>query len=183
MLQAIYKSSEAELISNLAKAKVIIDATRPTAVNLSYATKRVLDAASISREFAIAEAHAVADDCAEHAKLIGEYGNTLIEDGFGIETHCNAGWLALVDYGSALAPIYEAHKSGKNIFVYVDETRPRSQGARLTAWELNQEGVLMPLFTTTQERIKCRRVCLDVIVGADRNCCNWVTANKIGTLE
>ena len=184
MLQAIYKSSEAELISNLKKAKAIIDATRPTAVNLSYATKRVLDAASVSREFAIAEAHAVADECAEHAKLIGEYGNTLIEDGFGIETHCNAGWLALVDYGSALAPIYEAHKSGKNIFVYVDETRPRSQGARLTAWELQQEGVPHAIIPDNAGAHYMSKGLINMmIVGADRIAANGDTANKIGTLE
>lgn len=184
MLQAIYGSNETELISNLQKAKKIIDATRPTAVNLSYATTRVLNAASVSREFAISTAFAVADECAEHGRLIGAHGNELIKDGFGIETHCNAGWLALVDFGSALAPIYAAHKSGKNIFVYADETRPRSQGARLTAWELKQEGVPHAIIPDNAGAYYMSKGIINMfIAGADRIAANGDTANKIGTLE
>lgn len=184
MLQVIYQSNESELIAELQKAKAKIDATRPTAVNLSYATKRVLDAAFVSREFAISEAHAVADECAEHGRLIGVHGNSLIKDGFGIETHCNAGWLALVDYGSALAPIYAAHESGKNIFVYVDETRPRSQGARLTAWELNQAGVPHAIIPDNAGAHYMSSGKINIMItGADRIASNGDTANKIGTLE
>ncbi|MCF0206136.1 MAG: S-methyl-5-thioribose-1-phosphate isomerase [Bacteroidales bacterium] len=184
MYQAICGSDDKNLVENLISAKKKIDATRPTAVNLFYATERVLNAAKKSREFAIAEAFAVADECAEAGRLIGEYGNALIKDGFGIETHCNAGWLALVDYGSALAPIYAAHDAKKDIFVYVDETRPRNQGARLTAWELGAAGVkhaIIPdnagAYYMSQGKINM------VIVGADRIAANGDTANKIGTLE
>jgi len=184
MLQTIYSCSENNLIPELEKAKAKTDATRPTAVNLSYATKRVLDAAKISKEFAISEAFAVADECVEHSRLIGEYGNTLIEDGFGIETHCNAGWLALVDYGSALAPVYTAHDCGKKIFVYVDETRPRSQGARLTAWELNQHGVPHAIIPDNAGAHYMAAGHINIVItGADRIAANGDTANKIGTLE
>ncbi len=184
MLQTILSSDDKNLIAELQKARTKIDSTRPTAVNLSYATKRVMDAAYVSREFAISEAHAVADECAEHGRLIGEHGNSLIKDGFGIETHCNAGWLALVDYGSALAPIYAAHKSGKNIFVYVDETRPRSQGARLTAWELNQEGVPHAIIPDNAGAHYMSTGKINIMItGADRIAANGDTANKIGTLE
>jgi methylthioribose-1-phosphate isomerase len=172
------------LLRDLTSAKQKIDSTRPTAVNLSYATNRVLQAARISRDFAISEAIAVADECAEHGRLIGVHGNKLIKDGANIETHCNAGWLALVDYGSALAPIYEAFNSGKNIFVYVDETRPRSQGARLTAWELNQHGVPHAIIPDNAGAHYMSKGKIDLmIVGADRIAANGDTANKIGTLE
>ncbi len=184
MYQAICCSDDNSLVENLAKAKSKIDSTRPTAVNLFYATKRVADAAKISREFAVAEAFAVANECAEAGRKIGEYGNTLIENGFGIETHCNAGWLALVDYGSALAPIYEAHASGKEIFVYVDETRPRNQGARLTAWELSSAGIKHAIIPDNAgaHYMSLGKINM-VIVGADRIAANGDTANKIGTLE
>ncbi len=184
MLQKIYESDDNQLVEELKKAKQKVDATRPTAVNLSYATKRVLDAAKISKEFAISEAFAIADECVEHSRLIGEFGNTLIKDGFGIETHCNAGWLALVDYGSALAPIYSAHDAGKSIFVYVDETRPRSQGARLTAWELNQHGVPHAIIPDNAGAHYMSIGKIDIIItGADRIAANGDSANKIGTLE
>jgi len=184
MLQAIYENKSQDLYSSLEKAKTLIDQTRPTAVNLFYATQRVLDATKISKEFAISEAHAIADECAEHGRLIGEFGNTLIEDGFSIETHCNAGWLALVDYGSALAPIYVAHNSGKNIFVYVDETRPRNQGARLTAWELKQENIPHAIIPDNAGAHYMSKGKIDLfIAGADRIAANGDTANKIGTLE
>ncbi len=184
MLQVILNSKDGNLEKNLIAAKKQIDSTRPTAVNLSYATQRVLNAAKTSREFAISEAHTVADECAEHGRLIGEHGNKLIKDGFSIETHCNAGWLALVDYGSALAPIYAAHESKKNIFVYVDETRPRSQGARLTAWELNQEGVPHAIIPDNAGAHYMSHGKIDMmIVGADRIAANGDAANKIGTLE
>lgn len=184
MLQAIYETKSDDLYSHLLKAKQLIDQTRPTAVNLFYASQRVLEAAKISREFAISEALAVADECAEHGRQIGEYGNNLIKDGFGIGTHCNAGWLALVDYGSALAPIYAAHNSGKNIFVYVDETRPRSQGARLTAWELNEENVPHAIIPDNATAHYMSKEKINIfIAGADRIASNGDTANKIGTLE
>ena len=185
MLQAILENKNAEnLYDELKIAKQKIDATRPTAVNLFYATHRVLEAAKISKTFAIAEAHAIADECVEQSKKIGMYGNELIKEGYKIETHCNAGWLALVDYGSALAPIYTAFENGKNIFVYVDETRPRLQGMRLTAWELQQQGIPHAIIPDNAGAYYMSKNEIDImIVGADRIAANGDTANKIGTLE
>ncbi len=184
MLQAIYDCKDGNLTEELTKAKKMLDSTRPTAANLFYATNRVFEAHKVSVQFAISEAFAVADECVEQAKTIGDYGNELIEDGFRILTHCNAGWLALVDYGSALAPIYKAAESGKNIFVYADETRPRSQGARLTAWELEQEGIPHAIIPDNAAAHYMAKNEIDmVIVGADRIAANGDTANKIGTLE
>jgi S-methyl-5-thioribose-1-phosphate isomerase len=185
MLQAIYENKEEQsLLEELNFAKAKIDFTRPTAVNLFYATQRVLHAATISKEFAVKEALAIADECVEQSKKIGEYGNTLIKDGYRIATHCNAGWLALVDYGSALSPIYAAFDEGKNIFVYVDETRPRSQGARLTAWELKQHGIQHAIIPDNAGAYYMSVNKVDMlIVGADRIAANGDAANKIGTLE
>jgi translation initiation factor eIF-2B subunit alpha/methylthioribose-1-phosphate isomerase len=108
---------------------------------------------------------------------MGEYGNALIGDRCRILTHCNAGALAFIDNGSALAPIRVAHRSGKSIFVYADETRPRSQGAKLTAWELQQEGVPYALIVDNAAGYYMRRG------EADRIAANGDTANKIGTYE
>jgi S-methyl-5-thioribose-1-phosphate isomerase len=108
----------------------------------------------------------------------------LIKDGARLETHCNAGWLAFVDYGSALSPIYQAQKKGKKLFVYVDETRPRGQGARLTAWELNNENVPHSVIADDAGAFLMLQGKIDlVIVGADRIAANGDVANKIGTLE
>ena len=165
-------------------AKKEIEATRPTARNLFYAVDRVYKAGQISPENAIAEAQKMADENIEEAKLIGKYGNELISDGFRIETHCNAGWLGFVDYGSALSPIYFAKEAGKNIFVYVDETRPRSQGARLTAWELQNEGIPHAIIPDNAGAYYMSKGDVDMmIVGADRIAANGDVANKIGTLE
>lgn len=184
MLQAIYESNNSELYEQLFEAKIKIDSTRPTAVNLSYATERVLKAASLSRDLAIQEALAIADECAEQGRLIGVHGNEIIPDGANIATHCNAGWLALVDYGSALAPIYQAYDYGKKVFVYVDETRPRLQGGRLTAWELKNHGVPHCIIPDNATAFLMVNNKIDLmIVGADRIAANGDTANKIGTLE
>jgi S-methyl-5-thioribose-1-phosphate isomerase len=186
MLQAIWENKNAEnLYDELKAAKQKIDATRPTAVNLFYATHRVLEAAKISKAFAIAEAHAIADECVEQSKKIGIFGSELIKDGYKIETHCNAGWLALVDYGSALSPIYTAFENGKkNIFVYVDETRPRLQGMRLTAWELQQQGIPHAIIPDNAGAFYMSKNEIDIMItGADRIAANGDTANKIGTLE
>ncbi len=126
----------------------------------------------------------MADENIKEARQIGEYGNELIKDGYKIETHCNAGWLAFVDYGSALAPIYTAKESNKNIFVYVDETRPRSQGARLTAWELKNENIPHSIMPDNAGAYYMSKGEVDMmIVGADRIAANGDVANKIGTLE
>jgi methylthioribose-1-phosphate isomerase len=138
----------------------------------------------VSTEHAIAEAQAIADEDANASQKIGEFGNELIKDGYGIATHCNAGWLAFVDYGTALSPIYASHKEGKNIFVYVDETRPRGQGARLTAWELHNAGIPHAIIPDNATAWYMSHGKIDLMItGADRIAANGDTANKIGTLE
>ena len=125
---------------------------------------------------------AVADEDASACQQIGINGNEIIQSGWKISTHCNAGWLAFVDWGSAISPIYTAHRSGKDVFVFVDETRPRGQGARLTAWELAQEEVPHAVIAdnATGHYIKEGEIDM-VIVGADRIAMNGDVANKIGT--
>ncbi len=183
MWQAVYEAPEKNYIDFLNKAKIEIEATRPTARDLFVAVNRVYERALISRNEAEEEAHKIADENAEAGKKIGEFGNNLIKDGDRILTHCNAGHLALVDYGSALAPVYKAHSEGKNIFVYVDETRPRSQGAKLTAWELNNAGVPHAIIPDNAAAWYMSLGKIDIfITGADRIAANGDTANKIGTL-
>jgi S-methyl-5-thioribose-1-phosphate isomerase len=168
----------------LDKARYDIESTRPTARNLFYAVERVYTAALESYSKAVAEAEAVAEEDAAASLKIGEYGNDLIKNNFRVATHCNAGWLAFVDYGTALSPVYASHNAGKNIFVYVDETRPRSQGARLTAWELNNAGIPHAIIPDNATAYYMAQGKIDlVIVGADRIAANGDTANKIGTLE
>ena len=165
-------------------AKKEIESTRPTAQNLFYAINRVYNAGKISVENAILEAKNIADEDAAACKKIGELGNVLIKDGFNIETHCNAGWLAFVDYGTALSPVFAAHHAGKKIFVYADETRPRGQGARLTAWELKNENVPHTIIADNAGAYLMSQGKVDMfIVGSDRIALNGDVANKIGTFE
>ncbi len=165
-------------------ARQFIEATRPTAVNLFYSTEKVYQAGLNDKNSVIAVAQAIADEDAESCRLIGEYGNALIEPSNRILTHCNAGWLAFVDYGSALSPIYAAHQAGKNPIVYVDETRPRGQGARLTAYELGQNNVEHRIIADNAAAFYMAKGEVDmVITGADRITANGDVANKIGTLE
>lgn len=129
-------------------------------------------------------ADAYADASAERCRRIGEMGEGLIEEGARILTHCNAGALACVDYGTALSPMRLAHGSGKRIFVWVDETRPRCQGARLTAWELSQEGIDYAVIADNAAGHYMQRGEVDLcIVGTDRVALNGDIANKIGTYE
>jgi len=161
-----------------------IESTRPTARNLFYATERVFNAGLISVENALREAQFLADENITDAKKIGEYGSKLIKTGSRILTHCNAGWLGFVDYGSALAPLYIAKEQGKEFFVYADETRPRNQGARLTAWELQNAGIPHKIVPDNAGAYLMSKGMIDfVIVGADRIAANGDTANKIGTFE
>jgi len=170
--------------------------TRPTAVNLEWAVNRQLVAIAngntIEEKIAIAKAtaQAIADEDAASCKQIGEHGLSLIEqisqaksgDTVHILTHCNAGWLAFVDYGSATAPIYAAHEAGLNVHVWVDETRPRNQGARLTAWELGQHGVPHTVIADNVGGHLMQHGMVDmVITGADRVTRTGDAANKIGT--
>ena len=170
--------------SFLFSARKEIESTRPTARNLFYATEKVFDAALVSADEAIKMAQWIADKDAEDSRQIGIFGNELIRDGFRIETHCNAGWLAFVDFGTALSPVYTAHQEGKKVFVYVDETRPRSQGARLTAWELHQAGIPHSIIPDNAGAhiMSLGNINL-MITGADRIAMNGDVANKIGTLE
>jgi len=184
MAQAFQKAPKNNRVKFLLRAKEQIEATRPTARNLFYATERVYAAGQKSVEAAVEEAHEVARKDAADSQAIGNFGNQLIKNGFRIQTHCNAGWLAFVDFGTALSPIYKAHQSGKNIFVWVDETRPRGQGARLTAWELQNERIPHAIVPDTAGAWLMSQSKTDImIVGADRIAANGDTANKIGTFE
>ena len=184
MAQAALEAPEKSYKKFILSAKKEIESTRPTARNLFYATEMVYTAALESPGRAVIAAEFIADEDIYASRKIGEHGNWLIKNNSNILTHCNAGWLAFVDYGTALSPIYTANREGKKIFVYADETRPRGQGARLTAWELKNENVphvIVPdnagAFLMSQKKIDM------VIVGADRISCNGDVANKIGTFE
>ncbi len=183
MAQAFMQFNVKETKVNIREARQDIESTRPTARNLYYAVDRVYKAGLISAENAMAEAKKIAIQDAEDSKKIGEFGNALIKRKANILTHCNAGWLAFVDYGTALSPIYLAKKQGKDIFVYVDETRPRNQGAKLTAWELFNNDVPHVIIPDNAAASLMAQGKIDmVIVGADRIAANGDTANKIGTL-
>jgi methylthioribose-1-phosphate isomerase len=161
-------------------------------VNLFWALNRMLHAAEASesqdvdgivREL-IAEAEQIAEEDIDINRRMGAYGAALVEDGFNILTHCNAGALATVDYGTALAVIRAAHEQGKKIHVWVDETRPRLQGARLTAWELMDEGIPMTLIVDNVAGHLMRTGQVDIVfVGSDRTAANGDVANKIGTYK
>ncbi|NVN95438.1 MAG: S-methyl-5-thioribose-1-phosphate isomerase [Bacteroidetes bacterium] len=182
MAQAFIQAKENILFAENARKE--IETSRPTARNLFYATKRVFDAGCISTEKAIEEAQKIAEEDIASGKMIGIHGNSLIKDNTNILTHCNAGWLGFVDYGSALSPIYTASKEGKNIFVYADETRPRGQGARLTAWELNNENIPHIIIPDNAGAYLASKGKIDTMIcGADRIAANGDTANKIGTFE
>jgi methylthioribose-1-phosphate isomerase len=179
----------------LHRLRVVADqvrATRPTAINLGWALDRGLVAAEeyvcSSKtieglpEHLLAIAHTIAADDAAACAAIGEHGAALISDGDTLLTHCNAGALATGGIGTALAPIFTAHSAGKRLHVYVDETRPVLQGARLTAWELTRAGVPMTLITDNMAAYILRTTGVRAIfVGADRIAANGDTANKIGT--
>lgn len=157
--------------------------TRPTAYDLFFAIDYMLKSIGEGvkpQKAAEDYVNSILDKC----KKIGEYGEPLIKPNQKILTHCNAGALATVDFGTALAPIRFAHQNGKDIFVFVDETRPRLQGARLTAWELTNEGIPHALIADNAAGYFMQRKEIDlVIVGADRITKSGDFANKIGTYE
>jgi methylthioribose-1-phosphate isomerase len=165
------------------EARALIESTRPTAQNLFYATRFVYEAAIKGRPsdaYMAAQEVALQDELA--CRQIGQYGLELMPDNSKVLTHCNAGWLAFVDWGSALSPVYVAHRAGKEVFVYADMTAPRNQGGRLTAWELANEGVPHQIVPDTGLMDLMDEVRPDlVIVGADRIAANGDVANKIGT--
>jgi S-methyl-5-thioribose-1-phosphate isomerase len=184
-------SSPDDFRAFLEESAALLKSTRPTAQNLFYAVDRVHAAARAAlpdvaraRQAACAESDAVADEDVEAGRRIGEAGAALIADGARVLTHCNAGWLAFTDWGTALSPIYRARRDGKSVFVWVDETRPRLQGARLTAWELAGEGIEFRIIPDNAAGHFMRRGEVDlVIVGADRIAANGDVANKVGTYE
>ena len=182
--------------ARLAEAAALLKSTRPTAVNLAWAVDRQLAAIargstsrakiSIARETAAL----IADEDAAACRAIGGHGLPLIRRisqrkvgaPVNVLTHCNAGWLAFVDHGSATAPIYAAHDAGIAVHVWVDETRPRSQGAKLTAWELGQHGVPHTIIADNTGGHLMQRGMVDmVITGTDRTTRTGDVANKIGT--
>lgn len=168
-----------------------LNSSRPTAVNLSWAIGRMLNRfeKSISlRPFEewqgllLEEAQSIQSEDHAMCLAMGDHGQDLIQDGYGVLTHCNAGGLATAAYGTALAVVYRAHEKGRNFRVYADETRPLLQGARLTAWELDQAGIPVTLICDNMaaQVMKEGKIQM-VIVGADRIAANGDTANKIGT--
>lgn len=173
-----------------------LKATRPTAVNLEWAVNQQLEALKpmAGYQYKIQKAREtaafIADQDVDYCHRIGKHGLKIIEDihlrksgeAVNILTHCNAGWLAFVDYGSATAPIYAAHEKGIPVHVWVDETRPRNQGARLTAWELSQQGVPNTLIPDNVGGHLMQHNLVDmVITGTDRTTYTGDVANKIGT--
>ena len=181
-----------ELLADLEKAAVTLQKTRPTAVNLSWALERMLEKARQAQHTQVeqivnalvAEAQRIADEDVEINKRMAAHGAELIEDGYNVLTHCNTGSLATVDYGTALGVIRTAHEQGKRVHVWVDETRPRLQGARLTAWELMRYGIPMTLIADNAAGHLMRTGQVDlVLVGADRVAANGDVANKIGTYK
>ncbi len=187
---AINTDSKEVFFEELDKICHTLKNTRPTAVNLFWAIDRIYIAAAINKDKKISEIKSIIENEAKKMDIedvdtnnsIGKNGNCLIEPNWTILTHCNAGALATCDYGTALGVIRAAHESGKNIKVFADETRPYLQGARLTAWELKEDGIPVTLICDNMAghymkagNINC------VIVGADRIAANADTANKIGT--
>lgn len=174
-----------------------LQATRPTAVNLEWALARQLDALraappqiDVRIELARTTAQAIADEDAEYCRRIGVHGQALLAEisarkggaPVNVLTHCNAGWLAFVDYGTATAPVYAAHDAGVAVHVWVDETRPRNQGARLTAWELGQHGVPHTVIADNAGGHLMQHAQVDIVLtGTDRTTYTGDVANKIGT--
>ncbi len=191
-LAAVHSSaaSRAELLADFDRAADVIGKTRPTAVNLSWAIRRMSAVArnpkwTTTEELInalVQESQRIADEDVEVNKRMGALGAVLIQDGDNILTHCNAGALATVDYGTTLGVVRAAHEQGKNIHVWVDETRPFLQGARLTAWELLQAGIPATLIADNMAGYFMSQGKVDlVLVGADRIAANGDVANKIGT--
>tara|TARA_Y100000310_G_C20693631_1_gene823993 strand:+ start:2556 stop:3581 length:1026 start_codon:yes stop_codon:yes gene_type:complete len=187
--QATLEADESNFKEYIWKAVETIRSTRPTAQNLftgvNFILNSIKDLEDLEeiRKVAVEKANEFADYDADACKKIGEHGNSLIKDGFKIGTHCNAGWLAFVDWGSALSPIFTANRAGKDVFVFVDETRPRIQGS-LTAWELQNENVKYAIIADNAVGYYMKKKKIDmVITGADRIVVNGDVANKIGTYE
>lgn len=188
--QQITDSDRLTFIQALEKAAALLNAARPTAVNLSWAvnqqlrvaTDETLESIDDIRDALLKNAQRIADEDVALNRRMGFFGAELISDGDTILHHCNTGALATVDWGTALGVIFAAHEQGKNIHVLVDETRPRLQGARLTAWELQQRGISFDLIADNAAGHFMRKKEVDIVlVGSDRTAANGDVANKIGT--
>ena len=196
MIAALNAGSKNDYMAFIEDECQRLKAARPTAVNLAWAVDRVFAVARTAGsaeaciDAARSEASAIAEEEAENCRLIGVHGAEIVEairreKGQGpvnILTHCNAGWLACIEYGTATAPIYEAFNRGVDLHVWVDETRPLNQGARLTAWELGKHGVPHTVITDNAGGHLMQHGRVDmVIVGTDRSTHTGDAANKIGT--
>lgn len=190
-LQSAAKT-RSDLLRDLEIAAEVLRQSRPTAVNLFWAIDRMLrtatdeslDSADDVRAALVREAQKIADEDVEINQRMAEHGAALIKDGDTILTHCNTGALAVVDYGTALGVIRRAHEQGKRIKVFADETRPRLQGARLTAWELMRWGIDVTLIADNAAGHYMRKGLIDIcLVGSDRTAANGDVANKIGTYK
>lgn len=189
-IQRVNATSSKMLRKEVEKSVRYLSSARPTAVNLFWALDRMkkIAYASISlppnelKKVLIKEAISIRDEDIAMCKAIGEYGFSLLKNVKAVLTHCNAGRLATSEYGTALSPIYLAHERGYKIEVFVDETRPLLQGARLTAWELTQAGIKATLICDSVAAVVMKEKRIGaVVVGADRIAENGDTANKIGT--
>jgi len=178
-----------DFLERVAQLSALLADARPTAVNLRWALHRMATVAQGTSGDAAAawdrlhaEATAIWEEDRAMCRKIGEHGLPILPDGGNILTHCNTGALATGGIGTALAPIYLAHEQGRRVHVYVDETRPLLQGARLTMWELGHAGIPCTLITDAAAGSLMRQAKVDtVLVGADRICANGDFANKIGT--
>jgi methylthioribose-1-phosphate isomerase len=189
-LQSVAGADQTAFFNRLGEVVDYLAASRPTAVNLFWALKRMSDKAQQLRakpttEIAhdlLDEARAIHEEDRRMCRAIGRHGAELLRDGQGVLTHCNAGGLATSDYGTALAVFFAATESGKTLHVYVDETRPLLQGARLTAWELHERGIDATLICDSMAAQVMREGRVQAVVtGADRIAANGDSANKIGT--
>lgn len=171
----------AMLNENKEELKAYLDSCRPTAVNLSYATSRMLKAYKDGKNL-LDEATAIHNEDIEMCRKISEYGLSLLHDGDGVLTHCNAGELATSKYGTGLGPLILGAEKGYNFHAYVDETRPLLQGARLTSYELEKAGIDTTLICDNMASLVMKQGKINaVLVGTDRIAANGDIANKIGT--
>ncbi len=190
-LQKFAGADETVFFARLEQVTAYLATSRPTAVNLFWALDRLRARAAAMRGTAssaeiqnalLAEARAIEAEDRACCRRIGSHGAALLADGQGVLTHCNAGGLATADYGTALALFFAAQEAGKRLHVYVDETRPLLQGARLTTWELHQRGIDVTLICDSMAAQVMREGRVQAVVtGADRIAANGDTANKIGT--
>jgi methylthioribose-1-phosphate isomerase len=196
MYLATFYAGKDDILPYYENISAYLISARPTAVNLRYAVKMIFELISKAsttekiREIVFDAAIRIINQERENCRMIGVHGLPIIRNisqakndtPVNILTHCNAGWLACIDYGTATAPVYLAHNEGINVHVWVDETRPRNQGARLTAWELKEHGVPYTVITDNSGGHLMQHNMVDlVIVGTDRTTINGDAANKIGT--